>query len=117
MRGAGVDLELAGHRPAERSLGEHAADGRFDDALGGLVPQSTEIDGLEAAGETGVMMIQLGLDLVARHPHLLGVDHDDVVAGGSRRHGRVALVVRCRRVDLELRIDELTERDLAMVYG
>src|SRR5690606_36116166 len=76
-----VDLELAVHRAAQRVLGEHALDGDLDDALGVALQRLLQGFGLEVADVAGEPVVHLVLQLVAGDLDLLGVDHDDVVAG------------------------------------
>src|SRR5690606_41991408 len=81
MLGPGVDLQLLDHLAAETVLREHAAHGALDDRLGATPAETLEGLGLDAAGEAGMAVVDLGAALVGGHRDLLGVDHDDEIAG------------------------------------
>src|SRR5262249_3766449 len=73
-------VQLLVHLAAERALGEHALHREFDGALGMLLEQLAEGNGLDAADGAGVVPIDLVVELVARDFDLLRVQHDDVIA-------------------------------------
>jgi hypothetical protein len=78
--GTGVDLQLAEHLAAQGVLGEHAAH-RAPDELGGLLGQQLRVGGgAQAAGVAAVAVGELVGGLVRGEDHLVGVDHDHVVA-------------------------------------
>jgi len=81
MLGASVDFDLAGHRPTNSSLGEHAFNGQFDQSDRASGKQITSRDLLESAGPTGVMTIHLVIGLIALEDDLRGVNDNDVIAG------------------------------------
>src|SRR5690606_33254533 len=76
-----VDLELLVHRAAEGILRQHALDGDLDDALRVALQRLAEGFSLEVADVPGEAVVHLVGQLVAGDVDLLGVDHDDVVAG------------------------------------
>ena len=81
MGRAGVHLELLQHLAAETVLRQHAADGTTN-AFGGLGAQQIAV-GLrpDATGVTRVVVDEHLVALVRREDDLVGVDHDDVIAG------------------------------------
>src|SRR5438128_1525192 len=92
---AGVDLELAHQRAAERRARQHAADGVLDEpggvARGGL--PGAEL--LQAAREHGVVDVLLVVPLLAGQLDLVGVDDDDEVAAvGVGREDRLVLAAQ-----------------------
>jgi len=74
------NMQLAVHAPAEDGLRQHAFDSELDDALGVLLEEFAEGDGLDATDRTGVVVVDLVGHLRARDADLPGVQHDDVVA-------------------------------------
>ncbi len=79
--GALEHVQLAIHAPAERILRQHALDRELDRALGVLGHQLLERLALDAADRAGVPVVDLVAQLVAGDADLLGVQHDDVIAG------------------------------------
>ena len=96
--GAGVDLELPGHRAPEPVLRQHPSD-RLLDREGGLLGEELGVLGLgEAARVPRVPVRDLGLALAARDLDALRVHHDDVVAGVHvGREDRLVLAPKDRR--------------------
>jgi len=80
MLAAGVDLQFVEHHPAEAGLGQHPPHGLLDDEFGLAVTPMLGRLGLETL-IAGIPAIQLLLPLLAGELHLVGVDHDHVVAG------------------------------------
>ena len=77
---------------------QHAADGVLEHALGRLLEQLLQADGLEVADVPGVVVVHLVLHLVAGDPDLLRIDHDDVVAGVHvRGEDRLVLALEAPR--------------------
>src|SRR6185295_4108413 len=81
-------MQLLVHLAAERALGEHALHREFNGALGMLLEELAESDGLDTTDGAGVMPVDLVVELVARDFDLSGVQHDDVVAGVNVRGER-----------------------------
>ena len=80
---------------AEAILREHAADGVLHEALRHAVANLLGGAAVLAAGVTGEPDVLLVLPLVARELHLLGVDHDHVVATiGVRREVHLVLAAQ-----------------------
>ena len=80
MLRAGEDAQVAHLLTAERAARNHPLDGLFNHALGeATFEHLARGDSLDAAGITGVLVIDLVLKLVAREPHLVRVDDDDIV--------------------------------------
>ena len=98
MLGARIDVQVLHLLALQRAAGDHALDRLLDHALGmrALEPLA---DGaaLDAAGIAGVVVEDRLLGLVAGHPHLLGVDDDDVVAAIDMR-GELRLVLAAQPV-------------------
>ncbi len=78
---AGVHLQLAQHRVAERSLGQHAFHGFLQNALRLRGVQLGEVGLLDAAGEFGMPVVDLALGLAAGDAQFRHVDDHDEVAG------------------------------------
>src|SRR5690606_27551730 len=76
-----VDLELAVHRAAERVLRQHALDRDLDHAFRVALQRLGEVLRLQVADVTGEPVVHLVLQLLAGHGDLLGIDHDEVIAG------------------------------------
>ena len=95
MVGTLVDAQIAKLAPAQRAARQHALDRLFHHPLG-ETPLKNEFRGalLDAADEAGVMVIHLLLQLAAGEHHLLGIDHDDVVA--AVHMGSVGRACACR---------------------
>jgi hypothetical protein len=68
------------HLAAERTFRKHALHREFDGALGMLLEELAESDGLDAADGSGVVVVDLVVELVAGDFDLLRVQHDDVIA-------------------------------------
>jgi hypothetical protein len=81
MVGAGVDVELAQHRPPQCVLREHAADGTPDHFVGRPLEQLGVAGGAQAARVATVAVGHLLGGLARREDHLVGIDHDHVIAG------------------------------------
>src|SRR5688572_23270818 len=79
MRGPGVALELLDHLVAQRALGEHALDGLLERAAREPRLHLLERRRRDAAGVSGMAMVELVLRLVAGDADLLDVGHDDEV--------------------------------------
>ena len=65
--------------PSKAVLGEHAADGILDQALGRTLAHLLSRTAVLTTGVTGEADVLLVFPLVARQLHLFGIDHDDVV--------------------------------------
>ena len=76
---AGIHLDVQRQLAAERTLGEHTADGNLERIGRVALDQRRERVLLEAAGKTGVPVIQLVVELVAGDLDLVGVDDHDIV--------------------------------------
>src|SRR5690606_11145459 len=76
-----VDLELAIHRAAQGVLREHALDRVLDDALRVALKRLPQGLGLQVADVPGEAVVHLVGELVSGDVDLLGVDHDEVIAG------------------------------------
>src|SRR3954470_19375529 len=74
MRGSGVHLELAKLCAADAVLRQHAADGVPDDLFGPAGELLGQRSLLDAARIAGVAVVDLLLELVARHADALAVD-------------------------------------------
>ena len=79
--GTGIDFQFFDHSVTQRAFGQHAFYGFFQSAAGKLVLHFAESTLVDAAGETGVAVVNLIGFLVAGYAHLFGVYDDDVVAG------------------------------------
>ena len=77
---AAINLELGAHLAAQLGLGQHALDRFFDNLFRTALEQAHERLFAQAAGETGIAAIKLLLALQPGQPHLLGIDHDHVIA-------------------------------------
>jgi hypothetical protein len=77
---AGIDLELAGHLPAQGAFGQHALDREAYDLFGSLGQQFDVTASPEATGIAGVAVVDLALSLAGCEHDLGGVDDDHVVA-------------------------------------
>ena len=78
--GAGVDAQVSVLAAAELVLGQHAAHGVLNDALGALLEHFLERRLTQAAEVAGVAVVDFLLELAAGDGDLCGVDDDDVVA-------------------------------------
>src|SRR5439155_10883476 len=94
----GVHFQLAIHRLAQLRLGEHPADGVFDQLLGPALPHQTRTLLAQAALVSTVLPVDLLIFLAAGELHLRGVDDDDEVAQiEKRRVGRLVLALQPAR--------------------
>ncbi|EGE55630.1 hypothetical protein RHECNPAF_890042 [Rhizobium etli CNPAF512] len=81
MVGAGVDAQVLHLATAERATRNHAFDGLFEDALRKAAFDDLARGALlDAAGVTGVPVVDLVGILLAGENDLVGIDDDDVVA-------------------------------------
>ncbi len=85
MIGAGVDLELLEHLPAEPVLGKHPADGFLDDELGLALDEAFVGLCLEAAGIAGEAGLHLLLSFGAGEDDFLSIGDDDEITGVNMR--------------------------------
>ena len=101
MRGALVDLEVGHLLAAERTARNHALHGLLDHTLRILAVQDLALGtALDPARVTGVPVEDVGVALVAGQLHLLGIDHDDMVAAiHVRGVGRLVLATQDVRQD------------------
>src|SRR5436189_2307699 len=76
----GVDLELGDLLPREAVPRQHALDCLAQDLLRPPLELLAERSAPEPARIAGVPVVALLIELVARHPDLLRVHHDDEVA-------------------------------------
>lgn len=74
-------MQLLIHATPQRTLGQHALDGKLDRALRVLGQQLLQADRLQVTDITCVVVILLLRQLVAGDADLLGIDHNDVIAG------------------------------------
>src|SRR4051794_27792374 len=81
VSGTAVDLQLFDHLPAELVLRQHAEDGALDHRLRLVGADETRRLLAEAARIERVVTVNLVRLLLARQEDLLGIDHDDVIAG------------------------------------
>src|SRR5436190_24316234 len=81
----GVHFQLAIHRLAQLRLGEHPADGVFDQLLGPALPYKARALLAQAALVSAVLPVDLLIFLPAREVHLRGVDDDDEIAQIEKR--------------------------------
>src|SRR5215510_1605448 len=108
--GALVDAKIAELDPSERPARQHALDRLFDDPLR-EAPLHDRLGGalLDAADVTGVVVIDLLLQLAAGQHHLLGIDDDDVVAAiDMRRVGRLVFAAQPHGDDRSEAADDQT---------
>src|SRR5205085_11838285 len=90
--GAGVDLELRDLLPREPVLREHPLHSGAEHLGRAPVELLAQRPALEPARITGVAVVPLLVELVARDVNLLRVHHDNEVAGvDMRRELRLAL--------------------------
>src|SRR5580658_2075289 len=71
--GRGVELELGEHLAAEDSLGEHSLDGLLDREGAVAREEVTVALGRETAGDAGVVVVELLVELGAGQRDLVGV--------------------------------------------
>jgi hypothetical protein len=93
----GVELELGDHLAAEHALGQHSLHGLLDRKRGIALEHVAVGLGLEAAGDAGVVVVELLVELVAREEHLVGVHDDDEVTRVLVR-GVLGLVLAAQHV-------------------
>ena len=74
-------MQLLVHATSERTLGQHALDSKLDRALRVLGQQLLQPNRLQVTDITCVVVILLLRQLVAGDADLLGIDHNDVIAG------------------------------------
>jgi hypothetical protein len=98
---AGVHLQLAQHRVAERAFGQHAFHGLGEHALGLGRVRFRERLRLQAARKAGVVVVHLALGLAAGDPDLRRVDHDDEIAGVHVRRVFGLMLAAQARGDLD----------------
>src|SRR5579872_580975 len=72
-------MQLAKHAPAERIFWEHALDRKLDRALGMLVQKLPQRYRFDPADVSGVVVIDLVLELSSGNADLPGIDHDNVI--------------------------------------
>src|SRR6185437_16610671 len=101
MLHARIDVQVLHLLTAERSAGDHALDGLYQDALREAAFEALAQGlALDAAGMTGVPVEHFTLGLAAGEAHLLGVDDDDVVAAiDVRGEHRLVLAAQARGDD------------------
>src|SRR5882672_4805570 len=98
MVGTGVDLQLLHHRPPEPVSRKHSLHREANDLLRLGRLQIPEPGQRMSARIERVSEVNLVVPLPPRHPHLLRVDHDHVIAHIQvRRIGRLALSLQDAR--------------------
>src|SRR5438309_6762940 len=99
MFGAGVNTQIAHLHAAQRTTRDHAFDGLLDHALGEATLED-RLRGalLDAADETGVLVIDLVVALATGQHDMRCIDDDDVVATVDvGRIGREVLTAQAHR--------------------
>src|SRR5690606_30120179 len=93
MLGAGIDAQVLHLATTERTTRDHALNGLLDHALGETAFEQLARGALlDAAGMTGVPVVDLVGVLLAGECDLVGIDDDDVVAVVDMRgEGRLVL--------------------------
>ncbi len=75
------DLELAEHLSSQRIARQHTLDRLRENPLRSPIEKLLQGFGLEIADVARMPVVELVLELSAGHANLLGVDHDNIVAG------------------------------------
>ena len=98
MIAAGHHVQLLDHLPPEPVLGEHPPDRPLDRCDRPPLEELSVGDALDPAGVSGVAVGDLVTTLVPGQLHLVGVDHDHVIAGVHvRSEDRLVLAAQQHR--------------------
>src|SRR5262245_66629587 len=89
---SGVDLEFLAHFPAQLVLRQHAPDCRLEYPFRVALHQLCCVGLLEASGPSGVMAVELAVQLVTGKNNLFGID-DYYVIPDVQERGIAGLVL------------------------
>ncbi len=76
-----INFELLKHLPPQFVLGKHTFDSQFHQLFRMLAKQLPGLDLLETTRIATVGIIGLVFPLIPRELHLVGIDHDQKIAG------------------------------------